>query len=46
MAGVLEGLKVVAMEQMEVIPAATVWMADWGAEVFKIEPLTGNMSLR
>ena len=43
MAGVLEGLKVVAMEHMEAIPVATLWMADWGAEVFKIEPLTGDM---
>ena len=43
MAGVLEGLKVVAMEHMEAIPVATLWMADWGAEVFKVEPLTGDM---
>jgi crotonobetainyl-CoA:carnitine CoA-transferase CaiB-like acyl-CoA transferase len=43
MAGVLEGLKVVAMEHMEAIPVASLWMADWGAEVFKIEPLTGDM---
>jgi crotonobetainyl-CoA:carnitine CoA-transferase CaiB-like acyl-CoA transferase len=43
MAGVLEGLKVIAMEHMEAIPVASVWMADWGAEVIKIEPLTGDM---
>ncbi len=43
MSGVLEGLKVVAMEHMEAIPVATVWMADWGADVLKIEPLTGDM---
>jgi len=43
MAGVLEGLKVVAMEHMEAIPVASLWMADWGAEVFKVEPLTGDM---
>ena len=43
MAGVLEGLRVVAMEHMEAIPASTLWMADWGAEVLKIEPLTGDM---
>jgi crotonobetainyl-CoA:carnitine CoA-transferase CaiB-like acyl-CoA transferase len=43
MAGVLEGLKVIAMEHMEAIPVASVWMADWGADVLKIEPLTGDM---
>ena len=43
MAGVLEGLKVVAIEHMEAIPVASVWMADWGAEVLKVEPLTGDM---
>ena len=43
MAGILEGLKVVAMEHMEAVPVATLWMADWGAEVFKVEPLTGDM---
>ena len=42
MSGVLEGLKVLSMELMEAIPAATVWMADWGADVIKIEPLTGD----
>jgi crotonobetainyl-CoA:carnitine CoA-transferase CaiB-like acyl-CoA transferase len=43
MSGVLEGLKVIAMEHMEAIPVASVWMADWGAEVIKVEPLTGDM---
>jgi crotonobetainyl-CoA:carnitine CoA-transferase CaiB-like acyl-CoA transferase len=43
MSGVLEGLKVVSMEHMEAIPAASVWLADWGAEVIKVEPLTGDM---
>ena len=43
MAGVLEGLKVVSVEHYVAIPAATVWMADWGAEVIKVEPLTGDM---
>ncbi|MFC2014492.1 CaiB/BaiF CoA transferase family protein [Chloroflexota bacterium] len=43
MAGLLEGLKVVSMEHMEAIPAASVWLADWGAEVIKVEPLTGDM---
>ncbi len=43
MPGILEGLKVVAMEHMEAVPVATLWMADWGADVLKIEPLTGDM---
>lgn len=43
MAGLLEGIKVVSMEHMEAVPAATLWMADWGADVLKIEPLTGDM---
>jgi len=43
LAGILEGLKVISMEHMEAIPAATVWLADWGAEVLKVEPLTGDM---
>ena len=43
MSGILEGLKVVAMEHMEAVPVATLWMADWGADVLKVEPLTGDM---
>jgi len=42
MAGVLDGLKVLSMELMEAMPSTTVWMADWGADVIKIEPLTGD----
>ncbi|MEK7354720.1 MAG: CoA transferase, partial [Chloroflexota bacterium] len=42
MAGVLDGLKVLSMELMEAVPAASVWLADWGADVLKIEPLTGD----
>ncbi|MFC1952535.1 CaiB/BaiF CoA transferase family protein [Chloroflexota bacterium] len=42
MAGVLDGLKVISMELMEATPAATCWMGDWGAEVIKVEPLTGD----
>ncbi|MFC2057164.1 CoA transferase, partial [Chloroflexota bacterium] len=40
MAGILEGLKVVSMELQEAIPAATLWMADWGADVIRVEPPT------
>src|SRR5512139_686826 len=43
MAGILEGIKVVSMGQIVAIPAASSLMADWGAEVIKLEPLTGEM---
>ncbi len=42
MAGVLDGLKVVDMGQVAAIPMAGAWMADWGADVIKLEPLTGE----
>ena len=42
MSGILEGVKVVSMELMEATPAATCWLGDWGADVIKIEPLTGD----
>ena len=43
MAGILEGIRVVSMGQIVAIPAASSLMADWGAEVIKLEPLTGEM---
>jgi len=43
MAGILEGLKVVEMGNNIAIPAAGAIMADWGADVIKVEPLTGEM---
>ncbi|MFC1900828.1 CaiB/BaiF CoA transferase family protein [Chloroflexota bacterium] len=43
MPGILEGLKVISMEHMEAIPSASVWLADWGADVIKVEPVTGDM---
>ena len=43
MSGILEGIKVVSMGQIVAIPAASSVMADWGAEVIKVEPLTGEM---
>lgn len=43
MSGILEGVRVVSMELMEAIPAGSVWLADWGAEVIRVEPLTGEM---
>ncbi len=42
MAGVLEGVKIVSMEHYVVVPVASVLLADWGADVVKVEPLTGE----
>jgi crotonobetainyl-CoA:carnitine CoA-transferase CaiB-like acyl-CoA transferase len=42
MPGVLEGLKVIEMGQIEAVPVAAAWMADWGADVIKVEPPEGE----
>jgi crotonobetainyl-CoA:carnitine CoA-transferase CaiB-like acyl-CoA transferase len=42
MPGLLEGVKVVAFDQVVALPATTAVMADWGAEVIKIEPVWGD----
>ncbi len=42
MAGVLDGIKIVSMEQWTVLPMATVYLADWGADVVGVEPVTGE----
>jgi len=44
MSGILEGLKVLEMGHVVAAPSASVMMADWGAEVIKLEPLTGDMA--
>ena len=44
MAGVLEGVRVLDMGHVVAVPAAGATMADWGADVIKIEPLTGEMA--
>jgi crotonobetainyl-CoA:carnitine CoA-transferase CaiB-like acyl-CoA transferase len=38
----LEGVKVIAFDQVVALPATTAVMADWGAEVIKIEPVWGD----
>ncbi len=43
MAGILEGIKVVEMGNNIAIPAAGAILADWGADVIKVEPLAGEM---
>ena len=44
MSGVLEGLKVLEMGHVVAVPAASATMRDWGADVIKVEPLTGDMA--
>jgi len=44
MGGVLEGVRVLDMGHVVAVPAAGATMADWGADVLKIEPLTGEMA--
>ena len=44
MADILKGVKVVEMGHVVAIPAASSMMGDCGAEVIKIEPLTGDQS--
>ncbi len=43
MSGILEGVRVISMGQIVAIPAASSTLADWGADVIKLEPLTGEM---
>jgi len=42
MAGVLEGVKVLDVGHFVAVPSAGAILADWGAEVLKVEPLTGD----
>jgi crotonobetainyl-CoA:carnitine CoA-transferase CaiB-like acyl-CoA transferase len=44
MAGVLEGIKAIDMGHVVAVPAAGATLADWGAEVIKIEPLDGELA--
>lgn len=46
MSKILEGIKVIEVASMAAAPNATVILADLGAEVIKIEPLTGSMVAR
>jgi crotonobetainyl-CoA:carnitine CoA-transferase CaiB-like acyl-CoA transferase len=41
--GVLNGIKVIEMGHVVAAPAAAAMLADWGAEVYKIEPPYGEM---
>ena len=44
MSNILDGLRVLDMGHVVAVPSGTAIMADWGAEVIKIEPLTGELS--
>ena len=44
MTGLLEGIKVIDMGHLAAIPAAAVTLTDWGADVIKVEPLSGEMA--
>jgi len=46
MAGILEGVKVLEAGQIIAIPSAGAMFADWGAEVIKVEPITGEQHRR
>ncbi len=42
MTGIIEGIRVISMGHVVGVPAAAVYLADWGAEVIKVEPLAGE----
>lgn len=44
MTGILQGTKIVELGHMVAVPVASATMADWGADVLKIEPLDGEMA--
>jgi crotonobetainyl-CoA:carnitine CoA-transferase CaiB-like acyl-CoA transferase len=44
MPDLLEGLRVVNMGHVVAVPCASSMMADWGADVIKVEPLSGELS--
>jgi len=44
MTGILEGVNILEMGHVVATPAASATMADWGADVIKIEPLTGELA--
>ncbi len=43
MEGLLKGIKIVDMGHMVSVPATGRILADWGADVVKVEPLSGEM---
>ena len=43
MAGILEGITVIDMGHVVAVPSAGAIMGDWGAEIIKVEPLSGEI---
>ncbi|MFC2040879.1 CaiB/BaiF CoA transferase family protein [Chloroflexota bacterium] len=43
MAGMLEGLRVLDAGHVVAVPSAGAMLADWGADVVKVEPLSGEL---
>lgn len=43
MTSVLSNIKVIEMGHFVAVPGAGVMLADWGADVIKVEPLTGDV---
>jgi crotonobetainyl-CoA:carnitine CoA-transferase CaiB-like acyl-CoA transferase len=41
-AGILDGIKVIDMGHFVAVPSAAAVLADWGADVIKIEPTSGE----
>lgn len=44
MTGILEGIRVLELGHVVAVPAASATLADWGAEVLKVEPPWGEMA--
>ena len=42
MTGILDGLRVIDMGHFVAVPSSGALLADWGAEVIKLEPLDGD----
>ena len=42
MAKLLEGVRIIGFEQVVGVPASTAVLADWGADIIKIEPMWGD----
>jgi len=40
--GILEGVKIISFSQVIAMPATTATLADWGADVIKVEPIWGD----
>ncbi len=43
MESMLDGVRVISMGQVVAIPAASATLGDWGADVIKLEPLSGEI---